>query len=82
MIQIAQLVNNREIIRGEENLNGYAGGKYPQYPSGNTKSNVNTSTNENKGNTTFPMRTITLRGSTNGETRKEGSIKRLPDAEF
>ncbi|KAA0054143.1 ty3-gypsy retrotransposon protein [Cucumis melo var. makuwa] len=46
------------------------------------KPNVNYATSENKGNTTFPMRTITLRSSNTGEACKEGPMKRLLDAEF
>ncbi|TYJ97339.1 ty3-gypsy retrotransposon protein [Cucumis melo var. makuwa] len=81
-MQLAELVENREIIRGEANLNGFSGGKYPPQPSANVKSVVNYSTNDSKGNTLFLIRTITLRSSNAGEVRKEGSSKRLPDAEF
>ena len=37
---------------------------------------------ENKGNTTFPIRTITLRSLNANDARKETNSKRLPDAEF
>lgn len=82
MMQIAQLVENREIIRSESNLNGYAKEKYPHYPSVNSKSNATMQTNESKSNTILSMRTITLRGVAPNKTRKEGPTKRLPDAEF
>ncbi|TYK23464.1 putative retroelement pol polyprotein [Cucumis melo var. makuwa] len=39
-------------------------------------------TGESKSNTSFPIRTITLRSSTPTENRREGTYKRLPDAEF
>ncbi|KAA0032599.1 peroxidase 64 [Cucumis melo var. makuwa] len=42
---------------------------------------INT-TGETKGNTTFPIRTITLRSPAQGENRREGTYKRLPNAEF
>ena len=35
-----------------------------------------------KGNTTFPIRTITLRSSNSGEVHKDGTSKRLTDIEF
>lgn len=78
------MVENREIIRGEANLKGYAGGKYPYYPSANTESTTTIMTNECKNNTTFLMRTITLRGVASGETqnRREGTAKHLSDAKF
>ncbi|TYK19604.1 ty3-gypsy retrotransposon protein [Cucumis melo var. makuwa] len=79
---IAELVENREIIRGEANLNGYATRKYPPNSGGISKTTGNTSVTENRGNTTFPIRTITLRGSNTNEVKREGTFKRLPDAEF
>ena len=81
MMQVAQLVENQEIIWVEANLKGYSKGKYPPHSSTVTKSSIITNPNENKGNTTFLMRTITLRGVANGET-KEGPMRRLSDAEF
>ena len=81
-MQIAQLVENREIIRGEANLNGFSGGKYPLQSVVSNKSGASYSVGENKGNTTFPIRTITLRSSNNGEVCKEGTLTHLPDAEF
>ena len=63
MMLIAQLVENREIIRGEANLNGFAGGKYPPQAVTNAKATANQSTGDNKGNTSFPIRTITLIGT-------------------
>ncbi|KAA0038305.1 ty3-gypsy retrotransposon protein [Cucumis melo var. makuwa] len=50
MMLTAQLVENKEILRNEANLSGYAGRKHPTYSS--------------------------------TERRKEGTSKRLPDAEF
>ncbi|KAL0541544.1 hypothetical protein IC582_021596 [Cucumis melo] len=82
MMLIAQLVENREIIRSETNLNGYAGGKYPPQAATNMKSFNYQHYNDNKGNTSFPIRTITLKSLNAGEVRKEGTSKRLPDAEF
>ncbi|KAA0054210.1 ty3-gypsy retroelement transposase [Cucumis melo var. makuwa] len=71
MMQLAQLVENREIIRGEANLNGFSGEKYPPLPVTNTKPVTNYASADAKGNTTFPIRTITLRSSNAGEARKE-----------
>ncbi|TYK18676.1 histone-lysine N-methyltransferase ASHR1 isoform X3 [Cucumis melo var. makuwa] len=82
MMQVAQLVENREIIRGEVNMSGFSGGKYPIQTIANNKSGVIYMVGENKGNTVFPMRTITLRSTNPNENRKEGSCKRLPDYEF
>lgn len=82
MTLIAQLVKNREIIKGEANLNGFAGRKYPPQAAANAKSTTNQSINDNKGNTSFPIRTITLRSPNTGEVRKEGTSKRLPDVEY
>ncbi|KAA0033135.1 ty3-gypsy retrotransposon protein [Cucumis melo var. makuwa] len=77
-----QLVENKKIIRGEANLNGFSGGNDLPQPSSNVKPVINYATTDAKGNTTFPTRTITLRSSNTGEARKEGSSKRLSDAEF
>ncbi|KAL0540883.1 hypothetical protein IC582_020904 [Cucumis melo] len=82
MMLIAQLVENREIIRDEANLNGFSGGKYPPQSSVNAKPAANQFTSENKGNTLFPIRTITPRSPNADEVHKEGTSKRLPDAEF
>lgn len=41
-----------------------------------------TNASDSKSNTNFPMRTITLRGVTTGENRKEGPSKRLFNSEF
>ena len=82
MMQLAQLAENREIIRGEANLKGYAGGKYSPSYSTSTKSGVSPNSIDNKGSTTFPMRMITLRGVVGGEVKKEEPNKRLSDAEF
>ncbi|KAA0032165.1 transposon Tf2-1 polyprotein isoform X1 [Cucumis melo var. makuwa] len=81
MMEIAQVVENREIIRNEANLNSLAGGKY--FPQNTTNNRGTTNTiSDNKANTTFPMRTITLRSSNNAEIRKDTNSRRLPDAEF
>ncbi|KAA0066934.1 histone-lysine N-methyltransferase ASHR1 isoform X1 [Cucumis melo var. makuwa] len=82
MVLIAQLVENREIIRGEANLNGFSSEKYPSQSSVNAKPTANQFTSENKGNTLFPIRTITPRSPNAGEVCKEGTSKRLPDLEF
>lgn len=72
MMKYALMVENREVLRKEANLPGYAGAKIINYPHVNAK--VNTVTNEqlSKGNTVFPMRTITLRGAPAAEIKKEG----------
>ncbi|KAL4033230.1 hypothetical protein IC575_006316 [Cucumis melo] len=79
MMLLAQLMENREKIRNEAGLKGHSGGKYPFYPSSISKSN---NTVSDKRNTTFPMRTITLKSNPIGETKKEGTSKRLSEAEF
>ncbi|KAA0062917.1 histone-lysine N-methyltransferase ASHR1 isoform X3 [Cucumis melo var. makuwa] len=76
------LVENKEIIRGEANLNGYAVGKYQPNSGGISKSAGDTSVIENKGNTTFTIRTTALRGSNANEVEREGTFKRLPDVEL
>ncbi|KAL4012849.1 hypothetical protein IC575_024994 [Cucumis melo] len=81
MMEFAQLVENREIDRNEANLNNFAGGKYSQQNTVNSKTPANTNS-DSKTNTNFPMRTITLRSSNNAKIRKDGNSKRLPDAEF
>ncbi|KAA0054961.1 Transposon Ty3-I Gag-Pol polyprotein [Cucumis melo var. makuwa] len=82
MMLIAQLVENREIIRGKANLNGFASGKYPLQAVANAKPTANQFTSNNKGNTSFPIRMIRLRSPNTGEVHKEGNTRRLPDAEF
>ncbi|KAA0065751.1 transposon Tf2-1 polyprotein isoform X1 [Cucumis melo var. makuwa] len=80
MMRLAQLVENREIIRSEANLEGYNGGKYPASSSSIAKSNIVTNSNDSKSNNIFPMRTITLRGTSTKEEKKEGPSKRLTQA--
>lgn len=63
-------------------MNGYVAGKYPLISTKNSKNTGNAYISKNKGNTTFPIRTITLRGSNTNEPRKEGTFKRLPHMEF
>ncbi|KAA0032314.1 transposon Tf2-1 polyprotein isoform X1 [Cucumis melo var. makuwa] len=82
MMQIAQLVENREFVRNEAKLNGYSGGKYNPQTTNSSKSTTGNTTTENRGNATFPIRTITLRNSNANEVRKETNFRRLPDAEF
>ncbi|KAA0045155.1 Transposon Tf2-9 polyprotein [Cucumis melo var. makuwa] len=82
MMEVAQLVENREILRREANLNGFFGGKNTVQASGGNKAVTNYATGEVKGNSTFPIRTITLRSSGPNENRREGFYKRLLDAEF
>ncbi|KAA0035476.1 peroxidase 64 [Cucumis melo var. makuwa] len=82
MMQVAQLVENREIIRNEANLNNSFGGKNFPHSSTVNKSAVGNTSTEIKGNTTFPIRTITLRNSNANEVKKETNYRRLPDAEF
>ena len=66
MMEVAQLAENREIFRSEANLNGFSGGKYLTHAAVNNKT-VNYAAAENKGNTIFPIRTITLRSSNSNE---------------
>ena len=73
MMQAAQLVENRKIIRNEPNFTGYARGKYPSQNSFNNKNNATVNISDSKENM-FPMRTITLR-TTSGEVKKEGQSK-------
>ncbi|KAA0049858.1 transposon Tf2-1 polyprotein isoform X1 [Cucumis melo var. makuwa] len=82
MMEVAQLVENRELIRNEANLNGFAGGKYPPQATANNSGVTGNNAIDNKGNTSFPMRTITLRSSNTTEVRKDTNSRRLPDAEF
>ena len=81
MIRIAQKVENKEDIRQEANLSGYSGEKVINSHN-STKANTIANTEESKGGMNWPMRTITLRGTTKEEVRKEGQTKRLFDAEF
>ncbi|KAA0049930.1 transposon Tf2-1 polyprotein isoform X1 [Cucumis melo var. makuwa] len=62
MTEFAQLVKNREIVWNEANLNNLVGGKYFQQNTINNRTSANTHS-DNKTNTNFPMRTITLRSS-------------------
>ena len=82
MMEVAQLVENREILRNEANLNGFSSGKNSVPASGDSKTISSYMTSDTKGNTTFPIRTITLRSSSPNENRREGTYKRLLDAEF
>ena len=81
MMEVAQLVENRENFTREANLNGYSDGKNFVQTLGGKKTTNNT-TGETKGNTAFPIITITLRSPAQGENRREGTYKRLSDAEF
>ncbi|TYK01646.1 ty3-gypsy retrotransposon protein [Cucumis melo var. makuwa] len=82
MMQVGQLVENRELIRNEANLNSLMSGKYPPQPTFSNKATTAIASIENKGNTTFPIRTITLRSSNANEVRRETNTRRLPDADF
>ncbi|KAA0043238.1 transposon Tf2-1 polyprotein isoform X1 [Cucumis melo var. makuwa] len=82
IIEVSQLVENREILRNEANLNRFSGGKNSVQTTGNSKNVSDYTTGDNKGNTTFPIRTITLRSSNSNENQREGAYKCLPDAEF
>ena len=81
MMRIVQKVENREDIRREANLPSYLGEKWSNTGSGNKASTIGNS-GDNKGNWNWPMRTITLRGTSGEEVRKAGPTKRLSDAEF
>ncbi|KAL0537842.1 hypothetical protein IC582_026831 [Cucumis melo] len=78
----AQLVEDREILRNAANLNSYIGGKQSAITSTGTKHSYYQQNKESKTNASFPIRTITLKSPNPGEIRKEGTSKRLPDAEF
>ena len=80
-MQATQLVENRELIRNEANLKGYAGGKYPPQNSFHNTNTMTMNNSDNKRNTLFPMRMITLR-TTSREVKREGQSKQLSDAEF
>ncbi|KAL0534139.1 hypothetical protein IC582_028420 [Cucumis melo] len=82
MMLTAQLVEDREILRNAANLNGCIGGKQSTSLSTGTKHLYYQQNKENNTNTSFPIRTITLKSPNRGEIRKEGASKRLPDAEF
>ncbi|TYK03052.1 Retrotransposable element Tf2 [Cucumis melo var. makuwa] len=60
----------------------FDGGKVTKQVFGNGKAVSSNVAGENKGNTSFPIRTITLRSSGSNESRREGSYKRLSDVEF
>ena len=81
MMQLEQLVKNREIVRAEANLQGNTGGNSHYVKLLKSKSGGGSNTNENKSNATWPMRTITLKEITRGP-KKEGPSRRLSDAEF
>ncbi|KAA0050169.1 Ty3/gypsy retrotransposon protein [Cucumis melo var. makuwa] len=82
MMEAAQMVENREIVRMEAKMNGYSGGKMSGQIGSNGKINSGGVAGDIKGNTSFPIRTITLRSQASTENRREGTYKRLPDAEF
>ncbi|KAL0543107.1 hypothetical protein IC582_018194 [Cucumis melo] len=82
MMEVAQMVENREIARTEAKMCGYSGGKIAGHNSVVGKTATGGVAGDNKNNTVFPIRTITLRSSAPNENRREGSYKRLPDAEF
>ncbi|TYK28503.1 Ty3/gypsy retrotransposon protein [Cucumis melo var. makuwa] len=82
MMEVAQMVENREIARTEAKMSGYSRGKIAGHTSVVGKTTSGGVAGENKNNTVFPIRTITLRSSAPNENRREGTDKRLSDAEF
>ncbi|TYK04845.1 retrotransposon protein [Cucumis melo var. makuwa] len=81
MIKLAQRVENREITQREASFMKTIEGKVQTtFPI--QKSVILITMNENKPGNSYPMRTITLRGVTAGENRRERPGKRLSDAEF
>lgn len=72
MVHAAQLVENREIIHNEANLKGYAQGKYPPQGSRQNTSAATVNDSDNKRNTLFSMRTITLRTTSREVKRGAG----------
>ncbi|KAA0036455.1 Ty3/gypsy retrotransposon protein [Cucumis melo var. makuwa] len=71
-----------KLIRNEVNLNGFVGGKYPPQTTANNRGAADNNAIDNKGNTLFPMHTITLRSSSTAEVRKDTNSRRLSGAEF
>ncbi|KAL4035837.1 hypothetical protein IC575_004544 [Cucumis melo] len=71
MMQVAQLVENREIIRNEAKLNNTFGVKNSSQSSAVNKNAVTNTPTGNKENTTFPIQTVTLRSSNANEVKKE-----------
>ncbi|KAL0556619.1 hypothetical protein IC582_005133 [Cucumis melo] len=82
MMEVAQLVENKEILRNEANLNRFSGEKNSVQATRNSKTVSSYTTGGTKGNTTFPIRTIILRSFGPNENQREGTYKGLPDAEF
>ncbi|KAA0041878.1 transposon Tf2-1 polyprotein isoform X1 [Cucumis melo var. makuwa] len=82
MMQVAQLVENRELIRNEANLKSLMSGKYSPHPTVSNKATTAMAAAESKGNTTFPIRTITLRSLNTDEVCRKTNTRRLLDAEF
>ncbi|KAL4025181.1 hypothetical protein IC575_013559 [Cucumis melo] len=82
MMEAAQMVENREIARVEAKMSGYSGGKLTANNNVVGKTSTGAVAGDNNNNTVFPIRTITLRSSVPNENRREGTYKRLPDAEF
>ncbi|KAL4037585.1 hypothetical protein IC575_001182 [Cucumis melo] len=82
MMEAAQMVENREIVRMEAKMSGYSGGKLSNQIASNGKINPGGVAGDIKGNSSFSTRTITLRSQASNENRREGTYKRLPDAEF
>ncbi|KAA0034862.1 Transposon Tf2-9 polyprotein [Cucumis melo var. makuwa] len=82
MMEVAKLVENKEIFRREANLNGYSDRKNSVQAFGENKVVTNNATGEIKGNTSFLIRTITLKSPGPNENRREGTYKRLSNAEF
>ena len=74
MMRIAHKVENREGIRREANLPGYSGGKLNSSGS-SIKVNTTVNSGDNKGSMNWPMRTITLRGTSSEELREKRSHK-------
>ena len=74
MMEVAKLVENKEIFRREANLNGYSDRKNSVQAFGENKVVTNNATGEIKGNT--------LRSPGPNENRREGTYKRLSNAEF
>ncbi|KAL0542645.1 hypothetical protein IC582_008834 [Cucumis melo] len=82
MMEAAQMVENRELVRMEAKMSGYSGGKLTSQTASNGRINPGGVAGDIKGNSSFSTRTITLRSQASNENRREGTYKRLPDAEF
>lgn len=81
IMKLALKRKNREIVQKESGLVSVYGSKV-QNNLPRLKEITNSNATNVQGGGNVPMRTITLRGVTAAENRREGPTKRLSDAEF